>query len=105
MRGVKRLSFGAVLVLSVVASTIMASRAEANSHISFGVVVGAPVYAQPYYPAPTYYGLAPVYVAPPPSYYFPPVSYAPPPATTCRARTIAGRGTARTMTTNLPCCT
>lgn len=80
MSGVKRLAFGAVLVLGVVSSTLVASRAEANSHISFGVVFGAPVYAQPYYPAPAYYGPAPVYVAPPPTYYYPPpVYYAPPP--------------------------
>jgi hypothetical protein len=75
MRRGRRLAFGAVLVLGVVASTIIASRAEANSYFSFGVIAGAPVYAQPYY------GPAPVYVAPPPSYYYysPPVSYAPPP--------------------------
>ena len=79
MSGVKRLAFGAVLALGVVASTLVAGRAEAKSHISFGVLFGAPVYAQPYYPAPAYYGPAPVYVAPPPSYYYPPSYYSPPP--------------------------
>jgi hypothetical protein len=79
MSGVKRLAFGATLVLGVMASTLVASTAEAKSHISFGVVFGAPAYAQPYYPAPTYYGPAPVYVAPAPSYYYPPSYYSPPP--------------------------
>jgi hypothetical protein len=79
MSGVKRSAFGAVVVLGVVASTLVTSSAEAKSHISFGVFFGAPVYAQPYYPAPAYYGPAPVYVAPPPSYYYPPSYYAPPP--------------------------
>jgi len=90
MSGVRRLAFGAVLVLGGAAVTLVASRAEAKSHFSLGIDFGAPVYAQPYYdyPAPAYYAPAPVYVAPRPAYYYPPppvyyapapVYYAPPP--------------------------
>jgi hypothetical protein len=77
MSGIKRLAFGAVLALGVVASTLVTSTAEARSHVNFGIFFGAPVYAQPYYPEPAYYGPAPFYV-PPPSYYYPPSYYSPP---------------------------
>jgi hypothetical protein len=70
MSGVKRLAVGVVLVLG--ASTLVAGKAEAKSHISVGIIFGAPVYEQPYYPAPAYYAPAPVYVAPPQMYYYPP---------------------------------
>jgi hypothetical protein len=105
MSGVKRLAPGAVLVLGVVTSTLVASTAEARSYVSFGVFFGAPVYAQPYYPEPAYYGPAPVYVAPPPSYYYPPsyytppAYYAPPPGYYLPHPIYGRRGTASTMTT------
>src|SRR5258708_35702779 len=94
MRTVNTLTFGSALAL--LASMLAAGEAEAKSHISVGIAIGAPMYAAPYYPAPpvyyapppVYYEPAPVYVPPPPAYYYPPpaivvpppASYAPPPA-------------------------
>ncbi len=54
------------------ASAVLAGKAEAGSHVSFGFGFSSPVYAQPYYgPPPVYYTPPPVVYAPPPVYYYP----------------------------------
>ena len=54
------------------ASAVLAGKAEAGSHVSFGFGFSSPVYAQPYYaPPPVYYAPPPVVYAPPPVYYYP----------------------------------
>ncbi len=85
MRTVSTLTFGTALAL--LAALLAAGEAEARSHISVGIAIGAPMYAAPYYPAPpvyyapppVYYEPAPVYVPPPPVYYYPPPAYYAPP--------------------------
>ena len=64
MRTVNTLTFGTALAL--LASMLAAGEAEAKSHISVGIAIGAPIYAAPYDPAP------PVYYAPPPPAYYAP---------------------------------
>ena len=80
MSGVKRVALSAVLAVGLVASMLLAGKAEAKSHISVSIGFGAPVYAESYYVAPpVYYAPAPVYVVPPPSYYYPPPALVSPP--------------------------
>lgn len=89
MRGIRSLAYNGAIVVALAASSLVASKAEARSHIDVGIGFGfaAPVYASPYYPSsPVYYAPAPVYAPPPPAYYYrpapvfverPPAYYAP----------------------------
>src|SRR6266849_6509351 len=69
----KKLAITSIAALGfLAASSALAGKAEAGSHISFGFGFSSPVYAQPYYAPP------PVVYAPPPVYYYPPRVYHPP---------------------------
>jgi len=76
----KKLAITSIAALGfLAASSALAGKAEAGSHISFGFGFSSPVYAQPYYaPPPVYYAPPPVVYAPPPVYYYPPRVYHPP---------------------------
>ena len=82
----KRFATAAVVLITVLASPLLATQANAGTHFSVGLAFGEPVFAPP--PPPVYYAPAPVYVQPPAYTYVPPavvvepapvVTYAPPP--------------------------
>lgn len=81
----KFLAIGTIAVAGLMAGTAVQAHGGVSLSIGVGVpgvVVGGPVYGNPYaVPAPVYVPPRPVYYAPPPPVYYappPPVYYAPP---------------------------
>jgi hypothetical protein len=66
----KRFATAAVVLITVMASPLLATQANARTHFSVGLAFGGPVFAPP--PPPVYYAPAPVYVSPPAYTYVPP---------------------------------